>query len=215
MPTRSDFNLSIDKPNLSPAASGIFTYGLDAIHLSEADVRRFNELARSLNEAAPSLSADQLTAVARRVLRKADARCRTPFIESRLRHLAEIRAMAADPAWPCEPVADRRISDLLAYIDSPHGLFRDETPVIGHLDDALLVDIAMGSLRNELEQYAEFCRYRRTMALGLGVELAAVPLGRAAWERQRGEIDQLQKQLRHVHESSYAARPTEPPFRVT
>lgn len=215
MPNRAEFDLSLDQPDLSPALSGIFTYGVDAIDFKESEVRRFNDLAHSLNEAAPALTAEQLAAVARRVLRKADAHLRTPFITSRLRQLAQIRTMATDPAWQCEASAARRARDLLAYVDAPGGLFRDDTPVIGHLDDALLVDAALGTLRNELEEHAEFCRYRRMMAVGLGVDMETLPLDRATWERERGDTQRLQQQLRHVHESSYASTQAERSFHIS
>lgn len=214
MPNRIDFDFPVDRPDLSPALSGIFTYGIEAIDFNERDVRHFNEVARALNEAQPALTTDQLAAFARRVLRSADASSQTPFIKSRLRRAAEIRGMASDAAWPSEPATARRIHDLLAYIDAPSGLFNDATPVIGYLDDALLVDIAMDTLRPELDLYAEFCRYRRARSVQLGIPMQDLRLTRADWEREHDDEQRLEHQLRRVHESSYSGGETDRPFHV-
>ena len=215
MPTRLDFSpdRSVAKLDMSPAHSGIFTPGIESIEITDDEVRRFNELAHSLNEAMPPLSADQLAGVARRVLRTAAAGGQSPFIRSRLRRAAEMREMAADRAWPLAETAQRRIHDLLAYLDDPHGLIHDDVPVVGLLDDALLVDIAMDTLRDELDDYAEFCRFRRGAASQRGGENVA-DLDRARWERERDDELRLEQQLRRVRGSQYATGAAERVFHV-
>ncbi len=81
MPLRLDpaSDRSIAQLDLSPAKSGIFTPGIEAIEITDAEVARFNALAHSLNEAMPPLSADQLAGVARRVLRTAASGGESPF----------------------------------------------------------------------------------------------------------------------------------------
>ncbi|MFI4969017.1 MAG: hypothetical protein ACHP7D_02345 [Lysobacterales bacterium] len=215
MPTRLDFDLdrSIAKLDLSPAQSGIFAPGIEAIEITDEEVRRFNDLARSLNEAMPPLSADQLAGVARRVLRTAATGGESPFIRSRMRRAEEMREMVADHAWPLEEIPKQRIHDLLAYLDDPHGLIDDDVPVVGLLDDALLVDIAMDTLRDELDDYADFCRFRRAAANQRGAA-DNTELDRTRWERERDDELRLEQQLRRVRGSQYAAGAAERVFHV-
>ena len=217
MPTRlnPDFNRSVARLDLSPAHSGIFTPGMEAIEIHDEQVHRFNVLAQSLSKEMPALSADQFAGVARRVLRTAVAGGESPFIRSRLRRAEEMRAMYTDAAWPLDPISTRRIDDLLAYIDDPDGLIHDDVPYVGKLDDALLVDIALDALREELDDYAEFCRYRSAEESRIGTDPESACIDRTSWQEARDNELRLEQQLRRVRGSHYeGANAAERLFRV-
>jgi hypothetical protein len=205
---------SVAALDLSPGRSGIFTPGIEAITLSEDDVQRFNALAAKLNEDMPALTMDQLAGVARRVLRVAAAGGESPFIRSRLRRAEEVRVLLADDGWSSGEHAGARMRELVGYIDDPNGLFRDDVPFIGRLDDALLVDIAMDVLRDELDDYAEFRRFRSAEAARLGVADVAIRIDRAQWQAERDAELRLEQQLRRVRGANYAASAAERVFRV-
>jgi uncharacterized membrane protein YkvA (DUF1232 family) len=205
---------SVAALDLSPARSGIFTPGIEAIQLSEEQVQRFNALAAKLNEEMPPLTMDQLAGVARRVLRVASAGGESPFIRSRLRRAEEMRALLADPDWSSVEDIGSRMRALVAYLDDPNGLFPDDVPVIGRLDDALLVDISMDVLREELEDYAEFRRYRRAEAARLGDAGSTDGIDRARWQAERDAELRLEQQLRRVRGATYATGAAERVFRV-
>lgn len=196
--------------DLSPAQSGIFTPGLESITLADDQLARFNALAQLLDPAMPPLSGEQIAGVARRVLRTAATGGQSPFIASRLRRAAEMRAMAADPAWLLAADLAERIGALLAYLDDPDDLIRDDVPVVGRLDDALLVDIAMDGLRDELDDYAEFCRHRSAEATRGG----DAAIDRAAWEQVRADELRLEQQLRRARGGSYGGGAVERMFRI-
>ena len=190
MPNRLDFvpERSVARLDLSAAQSGIFTPGIETIDIQDVQVQRFNDLAQSLNAEMPSLSADQLAGVARRVLRTAAMGGDSPFIRSRLRRAAEMRAMRADTAWRLSEDFQHRIGNLLGYVDDPLGLIPDKTPVIGLLDDALLVDIAMDVLRDELDGYAEFRRFLEAEAIARHLPVVDLGISRDEWQIARDEI---------------------------
>ena len=216
MPNRLDFvpERSVARLDLSAAQSGIFTPGIETIDIQDVQVQRFNDLAQSLNAEMPSLSADQLAGVARRVLRTAAMGGDSPFIRSRLRRAAEMRAMRADTAWRLSEDFQLRIGNLLDYVDDPLGLIPDKTPVIGLLDDALLVDIAMDVLRDELDGYAEFRRYLEAEAIARHVPVVDLGISRDEWQIAREDELRLEKQLRQVRGSVYASSAAERIFRV-
>ncbi len=216
MPTRLDFdsNRSVARLDLSPAQSGIFTPGIESIDITEGQLLRFNELARSLNEAMPALTADQMAGVARRVLRTAATGGQSPFIASRMRRAAEMRALTQETAWTSPPETARRIHDLIAYLDDPNDLIRDDIPVIGLLDDALLVDIGMDTLREEVDDYAEFRRYRFSESLRRGIAIETLDLDRGRWQVEREDELRLERQLRRVRGAEYSASAAERVFRV-
>jgi uncharacterized membrane protein YkvA (DUF1232 family) len=201
---------SVAALDLSPALSGIFTPGIESIALANDQLERFNALARRLDPEMPTLSAEQMLGVIRRVLRTAAAGGQSPFIASRLRRAGEMRLLIGDPAWTLDAERAARISALLAYLDDPNDLIRDELPVVGHLDDALLVDIAMDGLRAELDDYAEFCRYRSAeIARGSDADI-----DRTRWEQARADELRLEQQLRRVRNGRFGDTAAERLFRV-
>ncbi len=185
--------------DLSPAQSGIFTPGIETIVLTGGQLDRFNAIARLFDPDLPALSAEQLAGVARRVLRTAAAGGQSPFVASHLRRAAELRAMLADAHWTLDATLAAHGAALLDYIDDPDDLFGDAIPVLGFLDDALLVDIAMEVLRPELNEYAEFCRFRQAEAARTG----GAPLERSQWEQARADELKLEQQLRRSRDGHY------------
>ena len=138
----------------------------------------------------------------------------SPFIRSRLRRAAEMRAMRADTAWRLSEDFQHRIGNLLGYVDDPLGLIPDKTPVIGLLDDALLVDIAMDVLRDELDGYAEFRRFLEAEAIARHLPVVDLGISRDEWQIAREDELRLEKQLRQVRGSVYASSAAERIFRV-
>lgn len=216
MPTRLDpeFDRSVARLDMSASNSGIFTRGLESIEILDDEVQRFNALAHVLNDAMPDMSSDQLAGVARRVLRTAAAGGESPFVRSRMRRAAEMRTMSLDTAWSLGSLQAQRISALLDYLDDPHGLIHDHVPIVGRLDDALLVDIGMDSLRGELDEYAEFCRFRAGLAAYLHISADDGSIDRTRWQREREDERRLEHQLHRVRDSSYTSSAAERIFRV-
>gem|GEM_PF-142730 len=205
MPTvNPDFNRTVARLDLDAERSGIFTPGVSAVSFTEADLAHFNESVTRVAPGTPQLDGTQIAGAARRLARAVGEGSQARFIQFRLRRAGEVRALLSDNAWGCDETLRQRMSDLIAYIDGTQRLIPDDVPVIGGLDAALLVDFAMEALRPELDQYADFCRYRQGEAARLGVMPQDVQLDRAGWEEARGEEIRLERQVRRIRESSYA-----------
>ncbi|MBW8807944.1 MAG: hypothetical protein JF591_03750 [Lysobacter sp.] len=118
--------------------------------------------------------------------------------------------MAADEAWDCDPALRRRLDQLFAYVDDGEDLIPDRVPLLGLLDDVLLIELAWPAFAAEAEDFRDFCAYRR-------IEHPAGDAAqqRAAWVRDRlAELALLQHQAR-VSDSHYVnGRTPEPVFRV-
>jgi hypothetical protein len=144
-------------------------------------LERFNQALRMLSPEAPSMTMDQIaTAGARSLARHPDGG--TPsFVQSRMESLARLELMAADEGWGVEPQTRGRIDILLDYRRDRGDLIPDEVPVIGLLDDALLVDVALQLLRGELADYEDFCRFRKVAAEFSGMQVEETGLTRHHW----------------------------------
>jgi len=216
MPTRLDFdfNRSVARLDTSAAQSGIFTPEIASIEINGAALVRFNAVAASLAPGIKPMDLEQIAGVCRRVLRAAAKGAQSPFVKVRLRRAAEMRAALADPGWSIEAPACDRVRELVAYMDDPAGLLPNDAPMIGRLDEALLVDMAMDGLRAELDDYADFCRYRQSETLRQGATPDGAGIDRAQWFQEREQERRLEQQLRRVRGSTYASGSIEKAFRV-
>ncbi len=204
MPTVNDeFNRTCVRLDLDPERSGVFTHDEVTLQFSENDLRAFNQCAQRIAPGTPALGADQLAAAARRLARAIGEGNESRFIQIRMRRAGEVRAILMDAGWTVDPIVVGRMQDLIGYLDGPVALVPLDVPAVGGLDRALLVDMAMEGLRAELDEYADFCRYRAAEAQCLGVPVAAVDIDRERWTRERSEELRLERLVRHGG-SSYA-----------
>ncbi|WP_139351345.1 hypothetical protein [Rhodanobacter sp. B05] len=200
----TDFNRTCARLDLDPERSGVFTPGVARVSFTDASLRRFNECAARVAPGTPPLDARQIAAATRRLSRAIGTGRESRFIQARMRRAGEIRVLLDDGGWTVEDKLCERMLQLVDYIDNEGGLIPDDVPVIGGLDDALLVDLAMEGLRGELDEYADFCRYRMGEAARLGATPAAVTMDRACWSEQRAEELRLERVLRRARGTAYA-----------
>ena len=119
----------------------------------------------------------------------------------RLCRLDELRAMLDDPDWDADEAMRARVSRLVAYADQVDDLIPDLEPLLGKLDDVLLLELAWPVFAAEAEDYRDFCAYRNeAQPCGSGGER------RAAWIRDRLAEAALWQHHVRVNEGHYSWR---------
>ena len=68
--------------------------------------------------------------------------------------------MLDDTDWDADDATRTRLRKLFAYIDHDEDLIPDHEPLIGKLDDVLLIELAWPAFVTEAEEYRDFCSYR-------------------------------------------------------
>ena len=149
--------------------------------LEPARLDRFNQALLDLAPDAPRVTMGQIASAAARALARHRDGSTPPFVVSRMAALERLEAMAADAAWGASGELHRQIDVLRAYRNDDGDLIPDAQPVIGLLDDAVLVDVALQLLRGELADYEDFCRFRRVAAEFAGVPEPDTGLTRSHW----------------------------------
>jgi uncharacterized membrane protein YkvA (DUF1232 family) len=170
------------------------------VELAREAIERFNALVHDLYLDAPQIDADAIASVSR-WLEAQPADQREDLLQSRLARLGELEAMRADPDWPLEPAQEHRIELILGYVASDTDLIPDHVPVHGHLDDALLLELAWPVLAEDVDDYRDFCSYRAEAGAR-----SAQPVTQADWLRDRAEEGALWEQMHRVHEQEYVER---------
>ncbi|MBB6599156.1 hypothetical protein [Luteimonas sp. MC1825] len=152
-------------------------------------IARFQSVASALAgpEHVPQL--DVIASATRQVLGQQTTSSRLAGIRQRARCLRALRMLAREPAWQLDPGLKDRIRLLEDYANGTERLLPDAVPVVGGLDYALLVDLAMPALIDELEAYLDFRRLRLEEAILRGERPHGIAFGRDEWlEAREAEV---------------------------
>lgn len=156
-------------------------------HAGEHELRaerlaRFNQALHDLSPEAPPLTLDQMSSACKRALQHHADGATPPFVQSRMRSLMRLEALVDEPGWEPSAELQRQVRVLQAYRQEDADLIPDELPVVGLLDDAVLVDVALQLLHDELGEYEDFCRFRKVAADFAGIAEADTGLTRSHWQ---------------------------------
>jgi uncharacterized membrane protein YkvA (DUF1232 family) len=177
--------------------------------LCAEEVAKFDTLVHEVHPGAPRVDADQVAHVARWLLAMPEARA-AQVLGERLTRIDELRRMVADPDWDCADRDRVNVEKMLGYLDQEETLIPDRTPMLGKLDDILLLELTWDALAAEVDEYQDFCRYREDEhPTGTGAQQ------RATWIRERLAALALVEHQQRVSGTHYAigGSPTEP-FRI-
>lgn len=158
-------------------------------------LERFNKALRDLSPEAPAMTLDQVASAAKRALLKHADGATPPFVQSRMDALQRLDTMAGDGDFGPSPELRRQVRILQAYRREDADLIPDDVAVVGLLDDAVLVDVALQLLHDELGEYEDFCRFRRVAAEFASIDEDATGLTRVQWIEA---IEQAQASLAKV-----------------
>lgn len=150
-------------------------------------LQHFNELLARLEFDQASgrtpLNSDQLASAARD-LEASPRHGRAPrCIQQRMRRAAAIDLMLADPDWQPSGSPAETAATVVEYLRGARRLLPKSLPVVGHLDDAIVVEQAWRAVAEEIADYLDFCRLRHIEAALRG-ELRRRRFGftRAQWQ---------------------------------
>ena len=115
------------------------------------------------------------------------ATARSPFIRRRIDRVACLAAMLEDPEWQLPEPERSRVLDCLAYIADAEDLVPDNVPVLGLVDDAIMLELLLQELQHELDAYEEFDQFRRDEAIRRDKPGMHRPVSREDWLASRRE----------------------------
>lgn len=184
---------------------------INGFQLSTAEVDRFNAfLARVGGQ---TLETDQLASAGRELCRPGHPMASPPCIRQRLRWIAAVEQLLGDPQWQPANEATETASAIVDYARSRDDLIPDWLPMVGRLDDAIVVEAAWPVLAAEVDDYLDYTRVRSQEARMRGRTPSDFAFTRADYEQVRFEAAVLAEHERRIRESSYL--PTSAPmFRV-
>ncbi|MBS0194529.1 MAG: DUF1232 domain-containing protein [Proteobacteria bacterium] len=169
------------------------------IELSDQEIERLRQAVKTKPHATDKAAIEATTAAAIKLIEDATRGEVPGFIATRLHKLDKMIAMVRDDGWALEPADLDRVLSALNYFVDPDDIIADNVPVIGFLDDAIMIEISERELEPELVAYDEFCAFRHDEAAQRGLDPSKV--GRADWLAERRT--ELHDRMRRWHSRDY------------
>lgn len=82
------------------------------------------------------------------------------FVRKHLDTLQDLIGMLTDRQWLLPDKERKRVQTALLYFADPEDIINDDIPVIGMLDDAIMIELIERELQHEIDAYRDFCEFR-------------------------------------------------------
>jgi uncharacterized membrane protein YkvA (DUF1232 family) len=179
------------------------------IELGDADLQHFIDAMRRAQKEAEHLSPREVTDAASKMLVEGHNITLPNFIAERLGKLDSMIAMVNDEGFALPDEDRTRVLACLTYFANPEDIIPDSVPVLGFLDDAIMIELCVRELRPEIESYSDFVLYRSQEAARRGVDPATLRTQRVDWlETRRQEAHEGMRRRRREGYGGSGWQPT-------
>ena len=131
-----------------------------SFELSDSDLRYFRRKMRETTSAARGRGETEIIEATASLLEEIRHRNVPDFVRERIAKLRELVQMLEDAEWQLSGPNRKHVLSAMAYFAEAEDLIPDVVPGIGFLDDAIMVELVVQELRNELDAYRDFCAFR-------------------------------------------------------
>ena len=129
--------------------------------LDDKDLKYFRSAMRKTREAAVKASEAEVISQAKGMIDEVRGAKTPDFVLERVDKLASLIEMLGDDEFALEAAERKNVLAALAYFADPQDLIPDSVPVIGYIDDAIMIELVVNELKHELEAFEDFCRFKK------------------------------------------------------
>jgi len=161
-----------------------------SFELSDRDLNFFRKALKQSREAVRDAEESEIIDAVKDVLNEIRQNEPLPdFVANRIPQLESFISMLTDDEWRL-PDADReRLLATFVYFADPEDILADDIPVIGYLDDVIIIELVVRELHHVRVAYDDFCQYRDDFDRKQGGKLDPV-IRRDRIDRRRQQLHQ-------------------------
>lgn len=131
------------------------------IELSNRDLIFFREALKKSREAVRHAEEPEIIEAIGDVLAEIKTEEPLPdFVAKRIPQLESMIRMLQDDEWRLPNDARERLLAAFIYFADPEDIVPDHIPVIGYLDDIIMIELVIFELQHAREAYDDFCDFR-------------------------------------------------------
>ncbi len=165
-----------------------------SFELSDRDLRYFREALKQSREAVRDAEEQEIIDAVRHVLEEIRGNEPLPdFVAERIPQLEMLIQMLADEEWRLPSTERERLLAMFVYFSDPEDILPDNIPVIGYLDDVIIIELVTRELQHVRDAYDDFCRFRQDFDAEHGKSIDGA-IRRDRLDRRRQQLHQRMQQ---------------------
>lgn len=129
--------------------------------LEDKDLRFFRANMKAAKGSAKQVSDEEILQKAEQMVHEVKASSVPTFVMQRIEQLDALIDMARDEEWALASSERKNVLAALAYFADPQDIIPDNVPVLGYIDDAIMIELVVTELKHEIDAFNDFCRYRK------------------------------------------------------
>ena len=161
-----------------------------SFELTDRDLRFFRKALRLSREAVRDAEEPEIIEAIRDVLETIRQSQPLPdFVGKRIPQLESLISMLTDDDWQLPEIDRERLLATFVYFADPEDILPDDIPVIGYLDDVIIIELVVLELKHVREAYDDFCAFRDDFDRRHGSKVDPV-IRRDRLDRRRQQLHQ-------------------------
>lgn len=161
-----------------------------AFELSDRDLHYFREALKQSREAVRDAEEQEIVDAVRHVLEEIRGNEPLPdFVAERIPVLERLIQMLADDDWQLPNSERERLLAMFVYFSDPEDILPDDIPVIGYLDDVIIIELVTREMQHVREAYEDFRTFHREFDDKYGKDIDGA-IRRDRLDRKRQQLHQ-------------------------
>lgn len=128
--------------------------------LEDKDLRYFRGIMKKAQATATTGDEASIIGKARAMVTEVRSESVPAFVRQRVDSVESLIDMLEDAEWDLDKKERKNVLSALAYFSDPQDLIPDSVPVLGYIDDAIMIELVVTELQHEIQAFADFCAYR-------------------------------------------------------
>ena len=161
-----------------------------SFELSSRDLQYFREALQRSREAVRDAEDQEIVDAVQHVLEEIRGNEPLPdFVAERIPQLELLIQMLADDEWQLPNTEREQLLAMFVYFSDPEDILPDSIPVIGYLDDVIIIELVTREMQHVREAYDDFRTFRREFDKEHGKDIDGA-IRRDRLDRRRQQLHQ-------------------------